>query len=286
MSIWTDLSNVPFRLDFVAAGGVRTRALQVGEGELVLFLHGTSSHLEVFAPNVREFARAGFAAHAIDMRGHGYSDKATRNLEVPDYVAHVSDYLDAVGAERVHLVGESLGGWVAAWFASEHQDRVASLQLVSSGGTLAVPEVMARIRSTTELAANDPDPAYTRDRLAKLFFDPSRASEELVDVRYRIYHEPDFQAALHYLLCMQDMEVRQRNLLTPERMGRITAPTQIFWGRFNPMGAVPEAEGIHAAIADSRLTVFEECGHFPQLEYPERFNAESIAFLRSIGAGG
>jgi len=282
LSIWTGLSDQPFRLAFVDAAGVRTRALQVGEGPMVLFLHGTTSHLEVFTPNVGEFARHGFAAHAMDMVGHGYSASAERDLEVPDYVRHVGDYLDAVGAERVHLIGESLGGWVAAWFASEHPDRVSSLQLVSSGGTLAVPEVMDRIRTTTTLAVTDPDPEHTRQRLAGLFFDPSHASPELVEARYRIYHRPAFQEALHHLLCMQDMQVRRRNLLTVERMTRISAPTQIFWGRFNPMGAVPEAEGIHSAIAGSRLTVFEECGHFPQLEYPDRFNAESISFLKEV----
>jgi 2-hydroxy-6-oxonona-2,4-dienedioate hydrolase len=97
-------------------------------------------------------------------------------------------------------------------------------------------------------------------------------------VRYAIYHDPAFVANLPNLLRPQDMEVRQRNLLRPERMGRITAPTRIYWSRHNPMGDVTEGEGIHAAIPGSTLRTFEDCGHFPQLEVTEDFNREVVAF--------
>jgi 2-hydroxy-6-oxonona-2,4-dienedioate hydrolase len=281
VSVWGDLAGKPFRLAFVDAAGMATRSLQVGTGEPVVLLHGTSSHLEVYSRNVHALAGAGFAVHAIDMLGHGYSAKPDRDLEVPDYVAHVADYLDAIGADRAHLIGESLGGWVAAWFAAEHPDRTRSLQLLASGGTRAVPEIMDRIRRTTTLAATSPDRAHTRDRIANLLADPSTVDEDLVDARFRIYHQPEFVTMLPHLLCMQDMEVRQRNLLRPERMGRITAPTQIYWGRHNPMGDVTEAEGIHAAIPGSVLRIFEGCGHFPQIEFPDQWNELAVEFLRA-----
>jgi len=284
VSIWGDLAAAPYRLEFVAAGAARTRSLQAGSGEIVLMLHGTSSHLEVYSRNLHAIAAAGFQPHAIDMLGHGFSAKPDRDLQVPDYVAHVRDYLDAVGAERVHLIGESLGGWVAAWFASEYQGRTRSLQLLASGGTRAVPAIMARIRDTTTLAVTSPDRAHTRDRLAGLLADPSTVDEDLVDARYRIYHQPEFAPMLPHLLCMQDMTVRRRNLLRPDRMGRITAPTRIYWGRRNPMGDVSEAEGIHAAIPGSELEIFADCGHFPQLEHPARFNELAVGFLRANSA--
>jgi 2-hydroxy-6-oxonona-2,4-dienedioate hydrolase len=281
VSIWGDLADAPFRLDFVDAAGQLTRSLRVGSGEPVLLLHGTSSHLEVYSRNVHALAEAGFAVHAIDMLGHGYSAKPDRNLEVPDYVRHVGDYLDAVGASRVHLVGESLGGWVAAWFASEHPERTMSLQLLASGGTRAVPAIMDRIRTTTTLAVTDSDRGHTRARLANLYADQSMVDEDLVDARYRIYHRPEFVKMLPHLLCMQDMTVRQRNLLRPDRMGRISARTRIYWGRHNPMGDVSEAEGIHDAIPGSELEIFEDCGHFPQIEYPGKFNRLAVEFLQA-----
>ena len=282
MSIWTSLSDLPVTLDFIDVDGVRTRSLRVGKGPPVLFLHGTCSHLEVFAGNFAAYARAGLCAYAIDMLGHGYTDKPDHDYEVRDYVDHVRRYLDAVGIDRVHLVGEALGGWVAAWFASEHPGRTLSLQLVCSGGTRAVPEVMARIRATTERAVCEDDRSYTYERLATLFFDRTRLSDEIVEARYRIYHQAEFRRALPHLLCLQNMSVRQRNLLTPDRLERIAAPTLIFWGRSNPMGDVSEAESIQRAIPGSRLVIFDRCGHFPQLEYPDRFNQESIRFIEGV----
>src|SRR5262249_2587933 len=111
VSIWTELSRRPFTLSFADAGRVSTRTPPAGSGPAVVLLHGTSSHLEVFSRNVAAYADAGFAVHAIDMLSHGYTAKAMRDHEVPDYVAHLVDYLSAVGVSQVHLVGESLGGW-------------------------------------------------------------------------------------------------------------------------------------------------------------------------------
>jgi 2-hydroxy-6-oxonona-2,4-dienedioate hydrolase len=85
---------------------------------------------------------------------------------------------------------------------------------------------------------------------------------------------------LVHLLCMQDLEVRTRNLLTAERLAKVSAPTKIFWGRHNPMGDVTEAQTLHSWIPGSQLEIFEHCGHFPQLEYPQRYNQLSVDFLR------
>lgn len=284
MSIWTDLTGTAYRVGFTDAGGVPTRVLRAGDGEPVIFLHGTSGHLEAFIRNIPAHAAAGYACHAIDMLGHGYTGKPDYPYEVPRYTRHLSDYLDAIGADRVHLAGESLGGWVAAWLAGEQPDRVASLQLIAAGGTKADPAVMERIKTSTLRAVQTDDIALTRSRLELLMFDPASVSDELVEVRHRIYHEPAFAANVHNLLCLQEMEIRRRNLLTPERMAAIKAPTLVIWGQQNPFGDVPEAQRMHEAISGSRLELFPECGHWPQHEQAERYNALSLAFLSSARA--
>lgn len=285
MTIWTDLTGVDFQVTFVDAGGVRTRALQAGDGDDVVFLHGTSGHLEAFVRNIAAHA-AGYRVHAIDLLGHGYTDKPDYPYEIPRYVEHLGHYLDAVGIGRAHLVGESLGGWVAAWLASEQPERVGSLQLLAAGGTKANPQVMERIRTSTTQAVRTDDIDLTRQRLHLLMHDPAKdVSAELVEIRHRIYHQPDFQKNLHNLLCLQEMETRQRNLLTPDQLGRIKAATLVVWGRENPFGDVPEAERMHEAIGGSRLELFDACGHWPQHEQADRYNALSLAFLAETTAG-
>jgi 2-hydroxy-6-oxonona-2,4-dienedioate hydrolase len=281
MTLWTYLTGTAFSLDFVDAGGVPTRTLRAGTGPDVVFLHGTSGHLEAFGRNIAAHVEAGFRCHAIDMLGHGYTGKPDWPYEIPRYVDHLDAYLDAVGVGRAHLVGESLGGWVAGWLASEQPERVRSLQLVAAGGTKANPTVMDRIKSSTIDAVMTDDRALTRRRLELLMFDPVNVTDELVDVRHAIYHAPDFVRSLPNLLCLQEMEVRTRNLMTTDRLRRITAPTLIVWGNENPFGDVPEATAMHEAIAGSRLELFPECGHWPQHEHADRYNALSIEFLRT-----
>jgi 2-hydroxy-6-oxonona-2,4-dienedioate hydrolase len=281
MTIWTDLTGVAFTLDWVDAGGVPTRTLRAGAGDDVVFLHGTSGHLEAFSRNIVPHVDAGFRVHAIDMLGHGYTAKPDYAYEIPRYVEHLVAYLDATGVARAHLVGESLGGWVAAWLASEQPQRVRSLQLVAAGGTKANPTVMARIKSSTTEAVERDDVALTRSRLELLMHDPADVSDELVAVRHAIYHQPDFRANLPNLLCLQEMEIRTRNLMTPERLARISVPTLVVWGHDNPFGDVPEARAMHEAIAGSELILYAECGHWPQHEHAAEYNAASIAFLRA-----
>lgn len=281
MTIWTDLLSVPFRVDRIDAGGVPTRALIAGDGPDVVFTHGTSGHLEAFSRNIAPHVDAGFRCHAIDMLGHGYTGKPDRRYEIADYVEHLLAYLDAQEIERAYLVGESLGGWVSAVLAANHADRVAKLQLIAPGGTKATPEVMERIKTSTRKAVLEDDISRTRDRLHLLMANPEKdVSEELVEIRHRIYHEPDFQANVDNLLSLQDMERRQRNLLRPETMAQISAPTLIVWGRQNPFGEIPEAQLLHDSIAGSRLELFDKCGHWPQHERADLYNDLSIKFLR------
>jgi len=283
VSIWTDVNDIDFKLKFVDAAGIPTRALQSGNGEPLLFLHGTSGHLEAFTRNMAAHAER-YACHAIDMLGHGYTGKPDYPYEIPRYVEHVRAYLAAEGIDRVHIAGESLGGWVGAWLASEEPERVLSLQLIAAGGTKANPQVMKRIHDSTLEAVHSDRRDLTRQRLLLLMHDPANVTEELVDVRYRIYHQPAFQRNVHNLLCLQDMETRQRNLLRQDRLACLTMPTLVIWGQQNPFGDVPEAHAINEAIAGSRLELFPECGHWPQYEHAELYNPLSLTFLGACGA--
>jgi 2-hydroxy-6-oxonona-2,4-dienedioate hydrolase len=278
MTIWAELAGTDFRVTTVDAGGIPTRSLQAGDGEPVIFLHGTSGHLEAFVRNIGVHAER-YACHAIDMLGHGYTGKPDYPYEIPRYRDHLVSYLDAAGIEKAHIVGESLGGWVGARLAIDSPDRVASLQLLCAGGTVANPTVMERIRTSTREAVSKDDIALTRARLRLLMAHEDDATEELVEVRHAIYHQPSFVANIDNLLCLQDMETRLRNVLRPEHLAQIAVPTLVVWGRNNPFGEVPEATAMHEAIPSSELVLFDDCGHWPQHEKAAAYNEISLEFL-------
>ena len=278
MTIWTELMTTGHAVRFVDAGGLRTRALVAGQGEPVIMLHGTSGHLEAFVRNIPALSRQ-YECHALDMMGHGYTEGPDRPYRISGYVTHLIDYLAAEGIQRAHFIGESLGGWVAARLAVDHPDRVGKLILVAPGGTVANPAVMDRIKTSTRAAVGSDDIALTRERLQLLMFHKANVTDELVRVRHAIYHRPQFVAQLDNLLCLQEMENRAQDLLTADQMAAIKAETLIVWGAQNPFGDVPEAHRVNDLIPGSRLEIFGECGHWPQHEHADRFNALALQFL-------
>ena len=148
VSIWADLLGVDLRQHFVDAGGIRTRVLEAGNGPALVMIHGTGGHLEAYARNVRALS-AHYRVVLYDMVGHGYSDKPDRPYTIDVLSDHLVAVLDALGIERAHLSGESIGGWVAAWTAAHHPDRVGRLVLNTPGNITNKPEVMAAVRDSS-----------------------------------------------------------------------------------------------------------------------------------------
>jgi 2-hydroxy-6-oxonona-2,4-dienedioate hydrolase len=143
---------------------------------------------------------------------------------------------------------------------------------------------MERIRTSTREAVSKDDIALTRARLRLLMAHEQDATEELVEVRHAIYHQPSFVANIDNLLCLQNMETRLRNVLRPEHLARIAVPTLVVWGRNNPFGEVPEATAMQEAIPSSELVLFDDCGHWPQHEKAAAYNEISLEFLAKHSA--
>ncbi|MBF6191582.1 alpha/beta hydrolase [Nocardia implantans] len=279
-SIWSDLQGVPFTQGYLDAGGVRTRYLHAGDpaDPALVLLHGSGGHAEAYVRNLESHA-AHFSTWAIDMLGHGYTDKPGHPLEIAHYVEHVIGFLDAVGVRRARLSGESLGGWVAARLAIDHPDRVDRLVLNTAGGSQADPEVMRRIVTLSMAAAADPTWETVRARIKWLMADKSKDYDDVVASRQRIYRQPGFVAAMRDIMALQDPQIRRRNLLGPQDYGRITAPTLVLWTSDDPTADVGEGRRIASMIPGARFEVLPDCGHWPQYEDAKAFDALHLDFL-------
>lgn len=282
-SFWTTILDEPFEQRWVDAGGVRTRMLATGRPQdpALIFLHGTGGHAEAFIRNLGTHA-AHFRTSAIDMIGHGWTDPpADDGFEIDDYVRHLVAFMDAEGIATASLSGESLGGWVAARFALQHPERLDRLVLNTAGGRTFDAAVMDRIRRLSLEAVRGASRDTVRARLEWLMADPSRVTEELVTTRLAIYRQPGFVDTMERLLCLQEPEVRRRNLLSDDDLTRIEAPTLVVWTSHDPTGAVEVGEQFARLIPDARLVVMDGCGHWPQFEAADEFNRLHLEFLLS-----
>lgn len=287
-SLWTDVHRSSFEQGYVSANGVKTRYIRSGDRTTpkLVFLHGTGGHAEAFLRNLDAHA-AHFDTVLIDYLGHGWTDKPDVAYEMPDYCDHLAATMDALGFASASICGESMGGWIAAWFAIHNPARVDRLVLNTMGGATMNAQVMKTVYDKTLAAVEDPY-TNTRPRLEWLMADPSVVTDDLVACRTRIYAQPGMKEAMLKILCLQEEEPRRRNLMTPENMSRIRAPTLVIWTSKDPTASVETGAEIASWVPGSEFAVMQNCGHWPQYEKPEDYNRLSLDFLlrgRTQGQG-
>jgi 2-hydroxy-6-oxonona-2,4-dienedioate hydrolase len=280
-SVWLDVMETPFELKWIDAAGVTTRCLEAGYGPPLVLLHGTGGHLEAYARNIGQLAKR-FRVIAFDMLGHGYTAKP----DVPYTVDRLSDHLlavlDAVGISCASLSGESLGGWVAAWTAAHHPERVDKLVLNTPGNILAKPEVMELVKESSLHAVRAASLDAVRARVEWLFHDKSMVTDELVEIRYRIYTQPGYLRAMQNILLLQEPDIRRHYTWSEEWVSRIQAPTLILWTSNDPTGSISEGRLLLEWLRDARLEIIQNAGHWPQWEKPNEFLDAHLRFLDPI----
>jgi 2-hydroxy-6-oxonona-2,4-dienedioate hydrolase len=272
MTLWPELQDVAFTQRWVDVRGVRTRVVEAGTGAgAIVLLHGVQGHLDMWLRNIGRLSRD-HRVIAFDLLGHGLTGRPDRPYEIADYLGHAIALLDALGVKSATWIGSSLGGWVSARAASAHPDRVDKLVLVSTAGLSADPAVMSRLKTLGERAAAMSGPEGVRERLKFVIHDPALVTDELVQLRWQIYSRDDYRAALKHVNALQDMTVRQRNLLTADELGRIRAPTLIVWTDHDPTASLETGRKYQALIPGARFVVLENCSHVPSWEHPEAFD--------------
>jgi 2-hydroxy-6-oxonona-2,4-dienedioate hydrolase len=276
--VWVALGATPHRLHYVDVGPWRTRVLEAGQGDTLILMPGTGGHLEAYAHNIAAFAEH-YRVVAYDWPGHGYTTHATADLEISAYVGHLAGLMDALGIGKAHLSGESLGGWVAVKFAAAHPGRTGKLALNTPGGTLASRQVMEKIRSLSQAAADDPTEERIRARLEWLMADPATVTDELVAIRRTIYARQGFAESMRHILCLQDPEIRRRNLITDAEFAAVPGPALVIWTSDDPSG--PAKAGLEMAdkIKGGRFALIDGAGHWPQWEQADKFNQLVLDFL-------
>jgi 2-hydroxy-6-oxonona-2,4-dienedioate hydrolase len=282
ISIWGELADVDHELSHVDVAGVRTRVLRAGSGPDLILLHGTGGHLEAYARDIAGLA-ADFRVTAYDMVGHGWSDLPDTPYTIDVLSDHLIGLMDALGIGVAHLSGESLGGWVTAWTAAHHPDRVDRLVLNTPGNIADKPGVMARMRESTMAAVRDPSDVTVRRRVEFLFHHKEMVTDELVNLRRSVYRRPGFLRAITNTLVLQDPEVRKAFAWRPGWVAKVTAPTLLLWTEHDPTGGLDEAAMLLNWLPDARMHVIGDAGHWPQWEKPWEYLRVHREFLLGKG---
>jgi 2-hydroxy-6-oxonona-2,4-dienedioate hydrolase len=287
VSIWTDLGGIPFEHSFRDVKGIRTRLVSAGSGEPVIFLHGTGGHAEAFMRNFKRHAQH-FRTISMDMIGHGYTDAPDIEYGMDTFVEHLHDVVLALGYDKVSVVGESLGGMVAAHFAIRYP-QLARRIVMNTGVLMTRTEAdlkgLRDMLERTRKATGELTKEAVRSRLAWLMHDPEvNVTQELVDIRYGIYSQPGRAKIMARISQMVVNGVHDeswvRKYSNPEDLRRVQCPALIIWSKYNPSLQLENAAKALPYLRDGRMVVMEHSSHWPQWEEAERYDEVEIAFLR------
>jgi pimeloyl-ACP methyl ester carboxylesterase len=207
----------------------------------------------------------------LDQRGFGDSDRPDRDYEIQDLAADVIAFLDAASVPHATIVGHSMGSFVARCVAIRYRERVDRLVLIGSGWT-GSNAVTLEVHASLHDIADPVSEEFARDFQASTAFAPvpdaffNRIIAESLKLPARLWGE------------LLGGVIRYNDL---DDLGRIAAPTLLLWGNRDALFPAIDQERLVAAIPGAKLQIYQDIGHCPNWECPERVAADLAAFLSS-----
>jgi 3-oxoadipate enol-lactonase len=236
-----------------------------GEGTLALFLHGIRGHRGHWARQLAEFSRAGFRAAAWDARGYGDSDDYDGSLQFDHFTGDVLRVAEHFKADKMHLVGLSMGGRIARNVALRYPGRLLSLTLVSSTPGFDAMSTGEVTRFVTERKKSAPH------LMGKLLGSRARpgAFDELLEGLSKLRDKS-------YMKTLEASVAQDRGA----PVERIRVPTLVIAGDEDRVYPPALARQLAERIPGAELVMMAGVGHLPNLEQPELFNRTVLEFMR------
>ena len=264
------MSNNPEIGKSILANGIQTNYHEHGQGEPVLLIHGSGPGVTSWAnwrltiPALAE----NFQVIAPDIVGFGYTERPADVLyNMETWLNHIFGFMDALGIEKTHIVGNSFGGGLALAMAIRAPQRVGRLVLMGSAGLpFTLTEGLDRVWGYTPSIDN------MRGLLDLFAFDRSRVTEDLARMRFEASVRPGIQEAFAQMFPAP----RQNgvNGLASDAVAIKALPhtTLIVHGREDKVIPLASSYELFSMIQQAQIHVFGQCGHWTQIEHATRFN--------------
>ena len=265
------------RMAKVKANGITMNYAQQGTGEPLVLIPYLAADNACYAFQVADYAKH-FTCISVDPRGAGETDKPEGTYSMELFADDIAAFMQAIGVERAHVSGLSLGAATGLWVAGKYPQRVKSLSLHScwpksdaflktvAGGWQSTAN---GLNSVTEMIIQGIIPwCFTPDFYSS---NPEFMDKVAAFVRSRP-KQP------------LDAFMRQSNAViahdAASQLARIKAPTQITFGRHDQVTSMRFADALTSGINGSELFVFETCAHAPVYQSTAEFNEKTLNFLK------
>jgi pimeloyl-ACP methyl ester carboxylesterase len=264
---------------------------EAGDGAPLLFLHGSGPGVtgwRNFRGVLGTFAEH-FRCLILEFPGFGVSDDFGGHPMITAQGA-VGTFVDALGVESVHIIGNSMGGGVGINYAIRHPNKVRRLVTIGGIGTnVFSPGPSEGIRLLQEFTENP-----SRQRLVawlnSMVYDPALVTDELIEERWALATEPstlESARRMYGKAAFEQMMAAMRASDAPMPwavMHKVKAPTLLTWGRDDRVSPLDMALIPMRTIPNAELHVFPNCGHWAMIEAKDAFESAVLAFLTREGS--
>lgn len=271
---------------FIDVDGIRTRYYEVGSGEPMVLCHGAgwagSSSANTWAPVLAGLGQR-FHVFAADKLASGMTDnpESDDDYTIEAQINHMYRFIRTVGLDRVHLVGQSRGGYMATRLTLEHPEMARTLVVVDSATTAPdAPDFAERRR---KLFANQPsDPRERiRFRQGQLSYNKEHITDEFVEAAVYMDSLPKAQQTRQRWenggeeLFNSTLARQKRQTHEWIREGRLQVPTLLYWGKNDPSAILAVGLALFEMMCEknrrTRMLIANQAGHFHYREYPEEW---------------
>jgi 2-hydroxy-6-oxonona-2,4-dienedioate hydrolase len=237
------------------------RFIEVGEGEPLLLLHGLFGALSNFKDLIEHFRQT----NRVVVPMLPLFELDIFHTSVGGLERHVHRFIETMGYDNIHLMGNSLGGHVALVHVLKHPERIKSLILTGSSGLFE--------NGMGDTYPKRGDYEYIKKKTEMTFYDPNTATKELVDEVFEITNN---RLKVIKIIALAKSAIRN-NL--GEELSKIQQPTLLIWGNNDIITPPFVGEEFQKLIPNSELYFIDKCGHAPMMEVPAEFNAILDKFL-------
>ena len=273
--------------EYVKIGKIKSRYwVQGSQGSTVILIHGIGAMVESWVSNIEVLSQK-HRVYAIDLVGFGHSDKPSVDYSLPFFAQFVKDFMEAQNIDRASLVGWSLGGGVSMQCAIQFPEKLEKLILLDSIGFGRETFWVFRLSSIPLIGKilSRPTKKGTTLLLKACVFDHTLITDEIVDLYYQFAALPGghavFLATLRSLADFLGTFKKEVVQAFQDNLGTMTIPTLIIWGKQDRLLPAKHASIAESWIPNARVHLIDDCGHCPQMEHPEEFNTQVLAFLNS-----
>jgi len=251
-------------MDFEIKQQDKFRYIEEGNGEPLVLLHGLFGALSNFKPLIEYFREHNKVIVPI----LPLLEMDILHTSVGGLAKFVNRFLEARDLDKVHLLGNSLGGHVALVHTLKHPERIKSVILTGSSGLFE--------NGMGDSYPKRGDYEYIKKKTELTFYDPNTATKELVDEVYGIVNN---RIKAIKIIALAKSAIRN-NL--GEELNQIKQPTLLVWGSNDTITPPFVAKEFNKLIPNSELHFVDKCGHAPMMEMPGEFNAILHKFLKKL----